>query len=162
MESTTLIRCFLSTPIQVVREPPAMQCVLVERRNARRSNAFARYLSEIGCGGKPFGKPVALLSRQSRLAAKDDAEIVLLADTAQPLLGLGGFALAVPHGCVEPVARQQCEMRSALGDHAVLENDDFVGADDRRQAVRDDERRAIAADEVERRLDFMFRRAVER
>ena len=53
-------------------------------------------------------------------------------------------------------------MRAALDNDAVVEHDDLVGADHRRQAVRDDEGRAAAADPVEGVLDLLLGEAIER
>ena len=53
-------------------------------------------------------------------------------------------------------------MRAALGDAAVLKHDDLVGRDDRRQAVRDHDRGAALADQVERRLDLLLGVRIER
>jgi hypothetical protein len=47
-------------------------------------------------------------------------------------------------------------MGAALGDLPVVEDDDLVGVDDRRQPVRDDQRRAVGGDEVERGLDLLL------
>ena len=53
-------------------------------------------------------------------------------------------------------------MRAALDDHAVVEHDDLVGADDGREPVRDDQRRAVARHPFERVLDLLLGVAVER
>ena len=39
------------------------------------------------------------------------------------------FALTVPHLCVETLLAQQCCMRTALGNQAFVENDDFISVD---------------------------------
>ena len=52
-------------------------------------------------------------------------------------------------------------MVAALDDDAVVEDDDLVGVDDRRQAVGDDQGRAVARDPVERRLDLALGMDVE-
>ena len=53
-------------------------------------------------------------------------------------------------------------MRAALDDHAVIEHENLVGADDGRKPVRDDERGAVARHAVELILDVPFGMAVER
>src|SRR5688572_26134169 len=81
-----------------------------------------------------------------RAAANQDAVGVLLAGNAQPLLGLGGLALAVPHRSVEATFGQKLGMPAALDDAAVLQDDDLVGRDDGRQPVRDHDGGAPLAD----------------
>jgi hypothetical protein len=50
--------------------------------------------------------------------------------------GLFAFGLlAIPHLGVEAVAGQQARMIAALDDAALVEHDDLVGVDDRREAV---------------------------
>ena len=53
-------------------------------------------------------------------------------------------------------------MRAALGDSAVVEDDDLIGVDDRRKAVGDHHRGAAPGDSVERFLDGLLGAAVER
>src|SRR3546814_14034428 len=62
--------------------------------------------------------------------------------------------LAVPHLGVETGLSQQAGMRAALDDPAGVEDDDLVGRDHRRQAVRDHDRGAALFDAFERRLDL--------
>jgi len=47
-------------------------------------------------------------------------------------LTLLGFALTIPHAGIKPAAGQQLMVRAALGDHTLVQHDDFVGADDGR------------------------------
>jgi hypothetical protein len=77
----------------------------------------------------------------------NDAEIVVFARNTQPLFGFTRFALTIPHCGVKSAISQQFGMRAALGDTAILENDYFVGGDNRRKAVRDDDRRPVPTDE---------------
>ncbi len=60
--------------------------------------------------------------------------------------GLVDGALPVPHGSVDAVLRKQCRVTAALDHAARLEHDDFIGIDNGRKPVRDDQRRAIAGD----------------
>src|SRR5207253_5749600 len=53
-------------------------------------------------------------------------------------------------------------VRAALDDHALLEHDNLVGADDRREPMRDHERGAVARYPIKRILDFLLGMAVER
>src|SRR5262249_23127623 len=57
--------------------------------------------------------------------------------------------------------RQQLAMRAALDDLAILQHQDLIGAFDRRQPVRDDERRAAAAQRTQAVADHRFTLAVE-
>src|SRR5262245_40957273 len=57
--------------------------------------------------------------------------------------------------------RQQLAMRAALDDLAVLQHQDLIRAFDRRQPVRDDERRAAAAQRTEAVADHRFTLAIE-
>ena len=51
---------------------------------------------------------------------------------------------------------------AALGDHALVEHDDLVGADDGGEPVRDDQRGAVLRYPLERVLDLLLGVAVER
>ena len=53
-------------------------------------------------------------------------------------------------------------MRPAFGEPALVEDEDAVGIGDRRQAVRDGERRAVFRYAAQRLQDFLFGTAVER
>ena len=53
-------------------------------------------------------------------------------------------------------------MRSAFDDQAFVENKNFVGMDDRRKPMRDDQRRAAFRHALERRLDFALGETIER
>ena len=53
-------------------------------------------------------------------------------------------------------------LRTALDDHALIEHQNLVGADDGRQPVRDDQRGAVARHAVELVLDIPLGMAVER
>ena len=53
-------------------------------------------------------------------------------------------------------------MRAALDDHALVEHDDLVGADDGGEPVRDHQRGAALGHALERVLDFLLGVAVER
>src|SRR5437899_4620636 len=59
------------------------------------------------------------------------------------------------------VLTEQLALRAALNDAAVLDDEDLVGAADRRQAVRDDDRRAAVEQAVERPLDQDLRGPVD-
>ncbi len=52
-------------------------------------------------------------------------------------------------------------MRATLGNQAIFKYDDFVCTDYRGKAVSDDKRCAATADDIERRLDFLFCRSIE-
>ena len=62
---------------------------------------------------------------------------------------------------VEAAAGQQFAVRAALDDPSVVDHEDAIGVDDRRQAVRDDDRGSAAQDLVERLLDRELRLGVE-
>ena len=55
------------------------------------------------------------------------------------------LVLLVVERAVAAAEREELLVRAALDDLAVLEDEDLIGAADRRQAVRDDERRAALA-----------------
>ena len=57
---------------------------------------------------------------------------------------------------------EQLLMRAALDDHALIEHQDLVGADDGREPMGDDERGAVLRHAVERILDVPLGVAVER
>ena len=61
-----------------------------------------------------------------------------------------------------PCAREQVGVRALLDDASAVEHDDAVAVLDRRQPVRDDDRRAPAHQLFERRLDQPLRLGVER
>ena len=88
--------------------------------------------------------------------------LVVVGDLRQPLARLLGLALPVPHTGIKPAACQKLGMGSALGDAALIQHDDLVGADDRREPVRDHERGAVARHPLQRLLDFVLGMAVER
>ena len=83
-------------------------------------------------------------------------------EAVQDILGLGDLALLVPHGRIDAALRQQPVMGAALDDDALVEHQDLVGADHRRQAMRDDERGAAARYAFERVLYLAFGEGVER
>ena len=72
------------------------------------------------------------------------------------------LALHAPELGVAAVLGEELLVRAALDDAAVLEDEDLVGADDRRKAVRDDQRRAVARDLGELALDDLLGARVER
>src|SRR6478736_8629042 len=72
------------------------------------------------------------------------------------------LALTRPQAGIETVLRDQLRMRALLDEPALFQHDDVVGVHDGREAVRDDERRAVAGDLVERVLDLFLGMAVER
>src|SRR5690606_7812645 len=74
---------------------------------------------------------------------------------------LVSLALASPHGSIKPLVLEQHAMRAPLGNQAILQDDDFICADDRRQTMRDDKRGAAPADDIERGLDFLFGGRIE-
>ncbi len=53
-------------------------------------------------------------------------------------------------------------MRAAFGNHALIQHDDAIGIDHRREPMRDDQRRTATAHAFERILDFLFGIAVQR
>ena len=72
------------------------------------------------------------------------------------------LALPVPHAGIKAAAGEQLDMRAALDDHAVIEHQNLVSANDRRKPVSDDQRGTIARDPVELVLDIPLGVAVER
>src|SRR6516225_11521824 len=72
-----------------------------------------------------------------------------------------GFALcrlllAGPHPGVHTATQQQLPMVAALDDPTVVEHEDLVGIDDRRQPVRDDQGGAVSRNFGEARLNLAF------
>ena len=88
--------------------------------------------------------------------------LVAVVDLGELLPRLLGFALPVPHTGIEPAGRQKPGVGAALGDAPLIQHDNFIGADDGRQPVRDHQRGAAARDALQRFLDFMLGVAVER
>ena len=92
-------------------------------------------------------------------------DVVCQASTAAPR---GSAASAPRSRCifqscgVAAFLRQQFLVGAALDDAAVLEHEDLVGIDDRRQPVRDDQRGALARDLGELGLDDLLGARVER
>src|SRR5690606_32331950 len=75
------------------------------------------------------------------------------------------FALALlarPHFGIEASSSKQSRMGAALGDLSLVEDDDLIGIDDRRETVGDHDRRPPRGDGAERFLDRRFGSAVER
>ncbi len=87
---------------------------------------------------------------------------VLVGDPRQSLPRLLGLALSVPHTGIKSARSQKLGVGSALGDAALIQHDDLVGADDGGQPMRDHQRGAVARDPFERFLDFVLGVAVER
>ncbi len=95
-------------------------------------------------------------------------------DESEPVAALGwilsrideavGFELVllVVQHAVAAAERHELLVRSSLDDFAVLEHEDLVGAADRGQPVRDDERRPPLAERAQAVLDLGFAFAVER
>src|SRR6516162_494752 len=77
-------------------------------------------------------------------------------------VALCGLLLAGPHRGVDAATRQQLAVLAALDDAAIVEHQDLVGLDDRRQPVRDDQGRAVGGDLGEARLDLALGLGVER
>src|SRR5439155_19684928 len=71
------------------------------------------------------------------------------------------FLLQSPHLGEAAVRGEEVAEVAALDDLAVVEDEDLVGIDDRREAVRDDERGAVARDLGERGLNGFFGVRVE-
>src|SRR5687768_6901960 len=76
-----------------------------------------------------------------------------------------GFALALladPHVGVEAALAQKLGVGAALGDPALVEDDDLVGIDHGRQTVGDDDGGAARGDAAQGLLDRRLGSAVER
>src|SRR5829696_1867529 len=82
--------------------------------------------------------------------------LLVLLGALERLARLLGLELAVPHGGEHAPAPEEFRVRAALDDDALVEHDDLVGADHRREAVRDDEGGAAAAHPVEGVLDLLL------
>src|ERR1043165_7285166 len=82
---------------------------------------------------------------------------------AQDLVAVAGlgFHLPLDHLVVHPPRAHQARVRPALDDRAVLHQQDQVRATNRRQAMRDDERRAIREQIGHRRLNELLALRVE-
>src|SRR5690606_40532907 len=101
-------------------------------------------------------------SSVARHLSYQNTHLIFLLGTAQALFGTTGLALPVPHLGIETARGKQRPVRSPLGDAAVTQHDDFVRADDRGKPVSDDQRRAVAAHQIESRLDLLLGMGVER
>src|SRR6202789_4175108 len=77
------------------------------------------------------------------------AEIVLTTSPPQQLLRRVDLSLAAPHRGIDSAPRQECLMRAALGDNALVEHQNFVSVDHGRQPVGDHDRRPSARDALE-------------
>ena len=77
-------------------------------------------------------------------------------------VGRLGLELLVVQPRVQAAAGDQLAVRAALDDPAALEDEDPVGAQDRRQAVGDRDRRPALGEAPERRLDQPLADRVER
>ena len=75
---------------------------------------------------------------------------------------LGQVRVAVDQGGVVTAKGEQAVVGAALGDLAVVEDDDLVGVPDGRQAVRDRDRGAARARGVDGLLDRLLGLRVER
>src|SRR5215472_6409084 len=72
------------------------------------------------------------------------------------------LALAVPHAGIKPAMREQLLVRAAFDDDALVQHQNFIGADDGGEPVGDDERGAVLGNAVERVLNVFLGVAVER
>ena len=89
---------------------------------------------------------------------------------SSPLPGAGGDPAACCRSCCckahirayAPVRGEQFGVGAALGDAAMLEHQNLVSADDRRQAVGDRQRRAVGGDLLELGLDQLLGFGIER
>src|SRR5215471_2587590 len=63
---------------------------------------------------------------------------------------------------VQPIQSQQLVVTSALYNASLIEHEDQIGISNRRQAVRNDERRAFLENDIEHRLDDSLIRRIER
>src|SRR6059058_2056125 len=89
----------------------------------------------------------------TRMAAPSSGATRLLDARADGLGGLLGAAQLVREAAEGTLDGEQLALRAALRDAAVLDHQDLVRAADRREAVRDDHRRAPPQEPVERVLD---------
>src|ERR1700731_1251898 len=87
---------------------------------------------------------------------------VLVGDPRQSLPRLLGLALPVPHTGIKSARSQKLGVGSALGDAALIQHDDLVGADDGGQPMRDHQRGAVARYPLQRILDLLLGVTVER
>src|SRR4026209_1340911 len=71
------------------------------------------------------------------------------------------LVLFIVHLAVTSITSEQLVVLSPLDDLAVLHDQDLIGAADRRQAVRDHERGAAAAELLQAVLDHLLALAVE-
>ncbi len=94
--------------------------------------------------------------------ALENAVFVILPHALQPRLNLGRLPLTIPHGSVEPAFVEKFAMRAAFLDFAVTQHDDFVCIDHCGQPVGDHQRGTSFGNKVERGLDFLLGRRVER
>ena len=78
------------------------------------------------------------------------------------LAGFLRLALPVPHARIEPAGGDKLRVLAALGDSALVEHYDLVGADDGREPMGDHERGAVLRHAIERVLNFLLGVAVER
>src|SRR5262249_20783463 len=94
----------------------------------------------------------------ARRSPRRNAAVSFSVLTLPSTRGGGGFALSRlllsgPHRGVDAAAQEQFPMATTLHDMAAVEHENLVGVDDRRQPVRDDERRTVGGELGEARLD---------
>src|SRR5512144_2590414 len=71
-------------------------------------------------------------------------------------VALGLLLLQRPHPRKDALCGDQFRERAAFDDSSLIEDENLVGIDDRRQPVRDDERRPILGDLPELGLDRLL------
>ena len=81
---------------------------------------------------------------------------------AQGFLGLAHLVLTFPQRRIYPILGEKRGMRAALHDLPLVEHENFIGMNNRRETVRDHECRAALGDEIEGGLNLAFGEGVER
>ena len=109
--------------------------------------------------GRIFGRIIERIVDSRRGAVW---RLVVVVDLREFLPRLLGFTLPVPHTGIKSAGSQKPGVRAALGDASLIQHDNFIGADDGREPMRNHQRGAATRDALQRFLDFMLGVAVER
>src|ERR1700689_3958078 len=111
--------------------------------------------------GHSWRQSLPMSRRGLRHEVVGGAEIVLTARLPQQFLRRVDLPLAAPHRGIDSAPRQKLLMGPALGNDALVEHQNLVGVDHRRQAMCNHDCRASAGDALERRLNIALSEAVE-
>ena len=113
-----------------------------------------------GQGKAPVGLEIVGLGGSAGATASRSGRAVVEDQVGEGRPG-GADCSAISRG-IDAAARHQRGVRAGLGDAAVVEDEDAVGVDHARQAMREDQRRAALHEPVERLLDHRLVLGVHR